>query len=576
MVLDKKKILICVLLSIVFLLMAILMVTSMNLFSMSKGSLNIEANKLSDMINTSSLTKFLSSVDKLKILNYLMEYERMKTNLKNLSFDELNRFMFLGDYLSKYFSANDLGMSKELLDKTLEQFGRVTKKGDSSTILSNLDIKDKASIKTKIGNIKEEVLDLYNNNKISTDACERVLSKLGDIEYKIDLSSVKGRDIQIDLNDAVNILNTEKESFSVDADLSAFSNLDKDLLDVQKSVDSLAYITDFLNDNIGSINEDGSGVDISLNDYSSQIGSVLNSVDVGSFSNLLDLVGEVKDNNKEAKPINFSKTMSLPKVSVEGTIKDAWNLNIKTSSGFNFSNILKPIDASLVSSDFIENQLNAIVNVKVPDLDLSKISGNKNEVDQTNPDSASDPEDENSGKKSKNNLENEGKAYSNKEKMIGFINIIKSSFKIVVVIAFVAGSVVLIVFAINKKRGKKKFYKNESCEDFQSGEFSISDDMPKNYKQRLIEDGTRILDIVHKKCLKEERVMTPREIIYGFIKVCPECDKNEFDKFLRYFEESTFYNLEVNEIIYMEFNQLCRKIFALAKIKGESYEKVFW
>ena len=134
----------------------------------------------------------------------------------------------------------------------------------------------------------------------------------------------------------------------------------------------------------------------------------------------------------------------------------------------------------------------------------------------------------------------------------------------------------LIRFIVNKKRGKKKLYKNEYFEDFESREFSISDDMPKDYKQRLIKDGTSILDIVHKKCLKEKRVMTPREIIYDFIKVCPECDKSEFDKFLKYFEESTFYNLEVNESIYMEFNNLCRKIFALTKIKGESYEKVFW
>ena len=61
--------------------------------------------------------------------------------------------------------------------------------------------------------------------------------------------------------------------------------------------------------------------------------------------------------------------------------------------------------------------------------------------------------------------------------------------------------------------------------------------------------------------------MTPRETINEFEKASAVFDDGRCYRFLKYFEESTFYNLEVDEGMYLEFDGICKSILQLMQEK---------
>ena len=418
---------------------------------MSKKSPNVDIapKNLIDMIDKSSLTKFLSSSEKLKILNYLMEYESLKSRLKVLGFNELNRFMFLGNYLSDYFSVDELGITKDLLDSTLTRFGEVSKQENGENSIGNRE--DRLAILEKTNAIREGVKDLYDNNKISTKAYQEILGKLGDIEYNVNLSSMNLEDIDVDFSDISKILDREKSGYVKEADLSAFADIDADLLDVQKTIDSISYISDFLGNSIVNVGKEGGSISTD-----SQIGNVLNNIDIGEFSDLSDLSDLVREDVSVNEPgyVNFSESMSMPKITVEGSIEDAWNLNIKTSS-LDLSNLLAPIDGVLIPNDLFKNKLNDITNIRVPGIEFPKEYYDNNPKENNNPKETSESEDGNvidGSQKTSSPKENDKSQQSDGIKNIGL--------KVVV---FVVVSVILYGTWVIIKRLKKdhpKYYKD--------------------------------------------------------------------------------------------------------------------
>ncbi len=580
MVLDKRKGIICFILVVVFLIISILMVLSINLFSVTKKSLNVEPKALIDMVDKSLSTEFLPSSEKLKILNYLVEYENLKANLKKLSLSELNRFTFLGDYLSQYFTKEELGISKGLLDDLLMKFDDASRNVDNKGILNvSKGISDKSRILSSVKNIRENIAELYNDNKISEKAYEKILDKLDNVEYNIDLSSLNSKDIQIDLSNVSNILNMEKNSYVDGADLSAFLDVDNELLDVQGYVDSINYVSNLLNNNIDFQNSDS----VSFNDNSQRVANVINNIDIDSYSNLLEFVGE-DTSVKNPAPINFSNTISLPKIKVEGSIENPVDINFDTLS-IDFLNMLGTVDTALIPNDFFQNKLTSMTDIEVPNVSLDDLihpKETKNPTKTENPTEIENPtktdkpqETENPQKTDKpqekdnhEEIQDPKKTLSPKETK-GPKETVKSrkiNLKAIAIVIGLGLLVGIVFIIINKNKGKellREYYKRNE-------EFNINENMPNNYKQRLIKEGCYILDIIKEKCLKSSKTLTPRETMYEFMRASAFCDDEECYKFLRYFEETTFYKLKVDENIYSEFSNICRNILTFAKIKGEN------
>ena len=373
---NKKRVVMCVVLVLLFTATSVLMVSSINLFSLSKKDVNLEYSDILDKIDAESLIKVLKSSDKLKLINYYIEYQNLKANIKNLSRQELNRLFYLADDLSNYFSKEDLGISDEMVDDALNRYEELS----HSLVGSDEDIGvedplnnmlEKRNILNNIDDMRKEVDKLYKNKKISEKSYNDIINGLSSMEYKVNLSSFDKKDLQVDLNNISSILDSEKSSFGADVDLSAFSNMNELLKSVQSEVDGIQYVSDFINKGVGN-SLDGA-------DYS-KLTDIVNQIDMESFSNIIDFANKNKisigdstidgtdEKSTETYPVDFSKTIQYPNIEVEGSLEDAWNVNVD-ASGLSLDNMLAPLDKSLINVKGIDELKNSLVNVKLPNID---------------------------------------------------------------------------------------------------------------------------------------------------------------------------------------------------------------
>ena len=347
---NKKRVIIFLILIASFLVVSTLLLCSVNLFSLSKKDVEIGNIDLLSKINTTSLTEHLSNSDKLKLIDYFVEYQNLKSNIKNLSKDKLNRLLNLTGILSKYFGKEDLGMSKELVNQALERYEELSNTIDDdgtkdiNEIIKNLKVNK--SLLNNVADMRDSALQLYKQNNISKATYSAILEQLSDIEYKINLSDLEKKDI------------------------GAFTDIDKTLASMQKELDAINYVTEFINET-GS-----SGVitpSLEIDKYS-KIVNLIDGVDMDALSNVLDFIdsgdNDVTDSSPKdsSYPVDFSKSITFPKIEVEGNLKDAWDLNVDASS-LCLDNLLGQVDIALISEDSLDNIMSSITTVKLPNID---------------------------------------------------------------------------------------------------------------------------------------------------------------------------------------------------------------
>ena len=248
---NKKRVAILSVLIISFLLISTLLLASINLFSLSKKEVEIGNKDLMNKLNTASVTKLLSYSDKLKLIDYFGEYQNLKANVKNLSKSQINRLLNLTSVLSNYFDKEELGMSSDVVEQALERYDELSgtindsDKGDINEIIGNL--KSNKSLLLNVQNMRNNVSELFKQNKISKSTYEGILSELSDMEYKINLPNIEKRDLELNLNNISFLLDKEKSSYSINADIGAFMDIDKTMESISKELESINYIIDFVN-----------------------------------------------------------------------------------------------------------------------------------------------------------------------------------------------------------------------------------------------------------------------------------------------------------------------------------------
>lgn len=611
MSLKSKKICIGVVLVVAFFIVAVLMMSSVNLFSLSNNKLKVEYSELLEKIGASSVAKVVSSKDKLKLINYFYEYQKLKSNIKNLSYDELNRFLFLGKYLAKYIDPKYLGMSGEVVSSVINRYGDIA----SEEVISGVDSKlgNKTYLLKQVEEIKKQTEDLYDANKISKVACEEILAKLGDIEYHINLSSFGSKNIQLDLNNIIKIINKEKASYSINADISELVNIEKNLELIQKEMDGLKYIADFVNSGMSSIEK----VDIpNLEDMfklkERQFSTIVNNVDTELLGDVLDIVKKSEVGNVEATDIEFAKAIKLPNITVEGSIEDAWDMNFDLSS-LNVKNLLAPMDVSLISEKSLDDMAKAITKVKVPgiyqgdtnvpDVTITPSPGNTHVPTTTEPTSTTsanpstmpgttnpsivptmpgttDPSVEPTTVPDVTarptilpgeSVVPEDMPHTGDEDSISvswYRNINYKAIMVVIVIsALIGSSVVLLRFRKRDNTPQKKivYESSDASEYIQSNIEKI----PISYKERLLALGLDVLLNMRMACIKDKRERTPREIVNIFLDKYTKCDRDVAKKFLKYYESALFYKLDVSEEVYESFSGVCNEIYRILRKEEE-------
>lgn len=601
MSLKRKKIYISVVLVAAFFLIAVLMTSSVNLFSLSYRNNKVEYKDLLKNINASSVASFLSSKDKLKLINYFYEYQKLKAKVKSLSYDELNRFLFLGKYLAKYIEPRYLGMSKEVVDSVLSRYGEVANKGIISGVNKNLDIK--VNLLKQVMDLKDRAKDLYDANKISRVAYQEILTKLSDIEYNINLSSFGSKDVQVDLNDIIKVINKEKASYSINADLSVFDDFEGSLGSLQKEMDSMKYISDFVNSSIDSVGQgDIPGIWDADKIKMEQFSAIINNIDSETFGDILDIIKKDDARDVEVGDIDFAKTMKFPNITVEGSLEDAWNINFDASS-LNLDNLLTPIDVSLLSDKSLDNIARSITRVKVPGIYQGDINvpgttpttspGNTIAPDpistispspsitpdvttkpSVTPSITPDVSDRPTDSPSESSMPVDTPTNSPIESTLPSENVpklwniyYKAVIKVLIVVLVGMGTVILIKYIKDYKRSKKKiiYEGSDNLKDMQSNIEKI----PISYKERLIELGLDVLCRMSTACIKDKRERTPREIVNIFLDEHVRCDKKVLESFLECYESALFYKLEVDVGVYENFVEVCNVIYGILSKEEE-------
>ena len=601
---NKKRVVMCVVLVLLFTATSVLMVSSINLFSLSKKDVNLEYSDILDKIDAESLIKVLKSSDKLKLINYYIEYQNLKANIKNLSRQELNRLFYLADDLSNYFSKEDLGISDEMVDDALNRYEELS----HSLVGSDEDIGvedplnnmlEKRNILNNIDDMRKEVDKLYKNKKISEKSYNDIINGLSSMEYKVNLSSFDKKDLQVDLNNISSILDSEKSSFGADVDLSAFSNMNELLKSVQSEVDGIQYVSDFINKGVGN-SLDGA-------DYS-KLTDIVNQIDMESFSNIIDFANKNKisigdstidgtdEKSTETYPVDFSKTIQYPNIEVEGSLEDAWNVNVD-ASGLSLDNMLAPLDKSLINVKGIDELKNSLVNVKLPNIDdiisttepidiptitpttiptivptivpteipttVPTITPTTVPTDTptTVPTEAPTTVPTDTPTIAPTDVPTEEPTSEPGENILGDLYkkyIDKNMMRIVLPCV---GFVILLILIKNKNKILKNisiFNKSQNKEEEEQIE---ENNLPKNYKQMTIDEGKKLLTFIKERYQKGRAELTPREVIYMFLERYEDVDYKKGFEFLRKFEEIAFYTAEVDETYYIQFCEVCEYIY---------------
>lgn len=616
MSLKSKKICIGVVLVVAFFIVAVLMMSSVNLFSLSNNKVKVEYSELLEKIGASSVAKVLSSKDKLKLINYFYEYQKLKSNIKNLSYDELNRFLVLGKYLAKYIDPKYLGMSGEVVSSVINRYGDIASEEVISGVAGKLE--NKEYLLKQVEEIKKQTEDLYDANKISKAACEEILAKLGDIEYHINLSSFGSKNIQLDLNNIAKIISKEKASYSINADISELMKIEKSLELVQKEMDGMKYISDFVNSGMSSIEKvDIPNIEDMVKLKERQFSTIVNNVDAELLGDILDIVKKNEVGNVEAVDIEFAKAMKLPNITIEGSIEDAWDMNFDLSS-LNVKNLLAPMDVSLISEKSLDDMARSITKIKVPgvyqgdtnvpDVTTTPSPGNTHVPTTTEPTSTASaspsaipgttnpsivptvpgttnpsvvpttvpdvtasptilPSDsvvsEDTPTQNTPHPGDEDSAFVPWHMNINY----KAIIAVLVISALTGASVVLLRFRKKDNTPQKKivYESSDTSEDMQSNIEKI----PISYKERLLTLGLDVLFNMRMACIKDKRERTPREIVNIFLDKYTKCDRNVAKKFLKYYESALFYKLDVSEELYESFSGVCNEIYGILRKEEE-------
>lgn len=593
----RKKIYVSVMLIAAFFIVAVLMASSINLFSLSNDSYKLEYRDLMDKINSSSVAKFLTSKDKVKLINYFYEYQKLKANISNLSYDELNRFLFLSKYLAKYIDSEYLGMSGELLNSTLGRYKELAKGEVISGNVSNLASRTK--LLEQISKLKIDVGNLYDADKISKAAYQDILSKLDDIEYQVELSSFGSKELKIDLNDIVRTINKEKASYSVNADLSALNEFEADFSSVQKKINSMKYVLDFLNNGVDAIEQGDISIigDVGTTKYE-EFSAITNNIDAES---LLDVVNIVEQNGTpDIGEIDFSKTMKFPNIKIDGSLEDMYRVDFDVSS-LDLRNLLEPADISLMSDESLDDILKVITNAKLPSIDSEDIVG-KDTLKTINPTKTSTPHTPTTTSHTWVNpfaspntsvvpspmistvpdvseapevvptkvpsesvvpedaVSDDIKDES-KDKPSSWNTDKKTILKVVVVVLVGINVVVVLKYKKENKQIKKQlvYEEDDNLKNVQRN----TEEIPISYKGRLIELGSDVLGQMRDFCIKDNKERTPREIVNIFVGSNPYCDKSILSHFLKDYESAVFFKIDVDCSMYNEFVKRCDVIYKI-------------
>lgn len=581
MLLKGKKIFIGLVLVVAFLLATVLMTSSINIFSLSEG-VNINYSDLINKIKLSNASKFLTSKDVLRLVNYFYEYQKLRANIKNLSYEELNRFLFLGNYLSGYLDPNYIGMTKNALDDVLSRYQEIADQKVIDGVAEKLN--DKVLLLKKVNELKMNVRKLYDADKISKASYEEIMDKLGDIEYNINLSELSFGSIKLDLKDIINAINKEKKSYSKSVDLSFFEDVESNISMIQSEINGLEYISNFVNNSINVIG--GSGqlpIGVSSKTNYERFSEIANNIDTKTLSNVVEVLeGDLSSTKLES--IDFAKTMKFPNITIEGSIEDAWDLNVDVSS-LNLNNLLAPVDLSLVSGDSVHKLLKGITNVKVPGINWGEgdlISPMPIDVPTTIPTVVPtvSPTEVPTAKPietlpiTPDAGDHEG-IVSSEETITPSPNVsenpsvpsIRLNYKIVAGLGIVVIGVVLFWRIKGDKISVKRqiVYKgNDGLKHMQSN----IEKVPINYKEKLISLGTQMLYRISSINAKDRKEKTPREVVKGFSSK-GKCDLGVLENFLKYYECAVFYKIDVDEKLYQEFVVICDKICNTLKPEEE-------